>query len=177
MEKQKSQIDEEADSLVRKELLGGLGYLVVSTAGLFRLTFWELSWDVMEPICYFVTSTYFMACYAFFLRTRTEPSFEGIFRSRFSAKQKRLMELHNFDVERYSELKKAFHPYSTRLPASPPQPYSSFDKSEKVQLGVAHDHWFYVIYSKWNEKRNSTHFCFNLSFPCHVLLPYREVYD
>ncbi|KAM7528367.1 hypothetical protein LguiB_031777 [Lonicera macranthoides] len=111
MEIHKSAIDKKAESLVRRELWSGLGYLVVQTAGFMRLTFWELTWDVMEPICFYVTSMYFMAGYAFFLRTSREPSFEGYFQSRFSAKQKRIMKAEGFDVERYNELKKICYPH------------------------------------------------------------------
>ena len=107
MEKEKVVIDKKADELVRRELWGGLSFLVVQTAAFMRLTFWELSWDVMEPICFFVTSAYFMGGYTFFLRTSTEPSFEGYYKSRFIAKQKRLMKLHNFDIARYNDLKAA----------------------------------------------------------------------
>lgn len=110
LEKQKGEIDRKAESLVRRELWGGLGFLVVQTAGFMRLTFWELSWDVMEPICFYVTSMYFMAGYAFFLRTSREPSFEGFFESRFRTKQKKLMEMNNFDLSRYNELKKVLYP-------------------------------------------------------------------
>lgn len=107
MEKSKSQIDQKADALVRREMWGGLVYLVAQTAAFMRLTFWELSWDVMEPICFFVTSFYFMAGYAFFLRTSTEPSFEGFFHSRFQSKQRRLMQAQGFDLDRYNELRRA----------------------------------------------------------------------
>lgn len=110
LEKQKAGIDRKAESYVRRELWFGLGYLVVQTAAFMRLTFWELSWDVMEPICFYVTSLYFMGGYAFFLRTAKEPSFEGFFQSRFSAKQKRLMKARSFDVGRYNELKNAHRP-------------------------------------------------------------------
>ncbi|XP_057974879.1 calcium uniporter protein 4, mitochondrial [Malania oleifera] len=110
LEKQKATIDERARAQVRGELYCGLGFLVAQTLGFMRLTFWELSWDVMEPICFFVTSLHFALGYAFFLRTSSEPSFEGYFQRRFKAKQKRLMEAQNFDVERYKELRKAFCP-------------------------------------------------------------------
>ena len=105
MEKQKTMIDMEADQQVRRELRWGLGFLVAQTAALMRLTFWELTWDVMEPICYFITSSYFMGGYAFFLTTSKEPSFEGIYQSRFMAKQKHLMKLHNFDIHKYNRLR------------------------------------------------------------------------
>ncbi|GFQ01492.1 calcium uniporter protein 2 mitochondrial [Phtheirospermum japonicum] len=112
MEEKKSEIDSKAKLLVQRELWCGLGYLIVQTAAFMRLTFWELSWDVMEPICFYVTSIYFMGGYGFFLRTSIEPSFEGFYQSRFGAKQKRLMKAEKFDIERYKELKKACSPYS-----------------------------------------------------------------
>lgn len=142
MENQKTEIDQKAESLVRRELWGGLGFLVMQTAGFMRLTFWELSWDVMEPICFYVTSAYFMAGYAFFLRTSIEPSFEGFYHSRFVAKQKKLMKLHNFDIARYNQLKGACHPHyslSSLEPVRVPSTTtSSIDDSEKIHLGVIH---------------------------------------
>jgi calcium uniporter protein, mitochondrial len=108
MEDQKAEIDQQAAAQVRRELWCGLGFLIVQTAAFMRLTFWELSWDVMEPICFYVTSMYFMAGYTFFLRTAKEPSFEGFFQSRFASKQKRLIKARNFDPKRFNELKKAF---------------------------------------------------------------------
>ncbi|URE30516.1 hypothetical protein MUK42_17852 [Musa troglodytarum] len=104
MEETKAEIDRSATALVRRELWCGLGLMAAQTAAFMRLTFWELSWDVMEPICFCVTSIYFMAGYAFFLATSREPSFEGFFESRFAARQKRLMRAREFNVERFNEL-------------------------------------------------------------------------
>ncbi|WOG99021.1 hypothetical protein DCAR_0418367 [Daucus carota subsp. sativus] len=112
MEKQKAVIDRKAKSMVRAELYGGLGFMLVQTVGFMRLTFWELSWDVMEPICFFVTSLHFALAYSFFLRTSTEPTFEGFYQRRFKAKQEKLMKIHNFDVEKYNQLCQAFYPNS-----------------------------------------------------------------
>ncbi|XP_020596233.1 calcium uniporter protein 4, mitochondrial-like [Phalaenopsis equestris] len=106
LEQQKAMIDKLAEAKVRKELWCGLAFLAAQTAGFMRLTFWELSWDVMEPICFYVTSIYFMAGYGFFMRTSTDPSFEGFFKSRFATKQKQLMKAHNFDLCRFNELKR-----------------------------------------------------------------------
>lgn len=136
MEKQKSEIDKKADSLVRRELWGGLGYLVIQTVAFMRLTFWELSWDVMEPICFYVTSLYFMAGYGFFLRTSKEPSFEGFYQSRFSAKQKRLMKLHNFDLQRYNELRRTYCPQSSVPP--PPVDERMFSSGYKGDTDKVH---------------------------------------
>ncbi|RDX79794.1 Calcium uniporter protein 2, mitochondrial, partial [Mucuna pruriens] len=128
MEKKKEVIDNRANSMVRRELWAGLGFLMVQTAAFMRLTFWELSWDVMEPICFYVTSMYFMAGYAFFLRTSKEPCFEGFYQSRFSSKQKRLMKLHNFDIARYNELRAD----------APLSPTSVLDSSIAIPLDPFH---------------------------------------
>lgn len=117
MERWKSAIDRKAKKMVQRELWGGLAYLVVQTAAFMRLTFWELSWDVMEPICFYVTSIYFMGGYAFFLRTAKEPSFEGFFESRFRSKQKKLMKCEGFDVEKYKEWRKACYPHEEPWPS------------------------------------------------------------
>ncbi|XP_074300363.1 calcium uniporter protein 2, mitochondrial-like [Silene latifolia] len=109
LEDQKAEIDQKAEALVRRELWAGLGLMATQTAAFMRLTFWELSWDVMEPICFYVTSAYFMLGYTFFLRTSKEPSFEGFFQSRFNAKQKQLMKAQEFNLERYNELRRMFN--------------------------------------------------------------------
>ena len=105
MESEKAAIDAAAAAQVRRELWCGLGLVAAQTLGFMRLTFWELSWDVMEPVCFYVTSLYFMSGYAFFMRTDTEPSFEGFFRSRFASRQRRLMRARGFDVARYNALR------------------------------------------------------------------------
>lgn len=130
MEKEKAVIDKKANILVRRELWGGLGFLMFQTAGFVRLTFWELSWDVMEPICFYLTSIYFMASYAFFLRTSTEPSFEGFFQSRFKAKQIRLMKNYKFDLDRFNELKKVCYPHTFDGQATKKSASATYNRSE-----------------------------------------------
>ncbi|GJV76790.1 calcium uniporter protein 4, mitochondrial-like protein [Tanacetum coccineum] len=110
LERQKVLIDQKALSQVRSELYGGLGFLVLQTLAFMRLTFWELSWDVMEPICFFVTSFHFALAYMFFLKTSKEPTFEGFFQRRFMTKQRKLMDIYNFDHQKYNELCKVFYP-------------------------------------------------------------------
>ncbi|CAH1442793.1 unnamed protein product [Lactuca virosa] len=109
LEMQKALIDQKATSKVRGELYCGLTFLIVQTLGFMRLTFWELSWDVMEPICFFVTSFNFAIAYMFFLRTSKEPSFEGYFQRRFKVKQMKIMDAYNFDNKKYNELCKVFY--------------------------------------------------------------------
>lgn len=49
-----SKVHSSANSSARFYLWAGLFLLVFQLAAFIRLTFWELSWDVMEPIGFFV---------------------------------------------------------------------------------------------------------------------------
>ncbi|KAM7264969.1 hypothetical protein ACFE04_002652 [Oxalis oulophora] len=100
----KLSIDKEARAMVQRELYFGLGYLSLQTLWFMWLTFWLIGWDVMEPMCFFLTSIHFALAYVFFLRTSTEPSFEGYFNRRFKTKQNKLMKRKNFDVKKYNKL-------------------------------------------------------------------------
>ncbi|KAK9287014.1 hypothetical protein L1049_015422 [Liquidambar formosana] len=53
LQDKREEIDRLAHSLVRRILWSGLGMAIVQVGLLFRLTFWELLWDVTEPIAYF----------------------------------------------------------------------------------------------------------------------------
>lgn len=140
MERQKEMIDDKARAQVRAELYCGLGFLTIQTLGFMRLTFWELSWDVMEPICFFVTSLHFAFAYLFFIRTSTEPTFQGYFHRRFKAKQERLMKTHNFDIHRYNELCKACYPshHAGAIAISEPPPPPSFHHAQETLLRALH---------------------------------------
>ena len=48
----------------------GLGLMGVQFGALARLTWWEYSWDIMEPITYFVTYGTSMACFAYYVLTK-----------------------------------------------------------------------------------------------------------
>jgi hypothetical protein len=50
----------------------GLGLMSVQFGILARLTWWEYSWDIMEPVTYFVTYGTAMLCYAYFVLTKQE---------------------------------------------------------------------------------------------------------
>ncbi|XP_049866412.1 calcium uniporter protein, mitochondrial isoform X2 [Pectinophora gossypiella] len=50
----------------------GLGLMGVQFGVLARLTWWEYSWDIMEPVTYFVTYGTAMAAYAYFVLTKQE---------------------------------------------------------------------------------------------------------
>ncbi|ERN04510.1 hypothetical protein AMTRI_Chr05g71360 [Amborella trichopoda] len=105
LESELREIEGRAKKLTKRDLWFGLGVVVVQSLGLFRLTFWELSWDLMEPICFYLTSLYGLGAYALFMATSQEPSMEGLFSFRFNARRRALMRKHNFDLQRLTFLR------------------------------------------------------------------------
>ncbi|CAJ1970798.1 unnamed protein product [Sphenostylis stenocarpa] len=108
LEEQKMEIDKLAHSQVRRILWSGLGFGVFTVGLFFRLTFWEFSWDVMEPITYFTTSTGLVVGYSYFLFTSRDPTYQDFMKRLFLSRQRILHKNFNFDVKRYHELQRRF---------------------------------------------------------------------
>ncbi|KAL2620527.1 hypothetical protein R1flu_000732 [Riccia fluitans] len=106
LEKEKEVIDNLAHKQVRRFLWTGLGALTCQTALFFRLTFWELSWDVMEPVAFFLTTAGLIAGYTYFLITARDPSYQDFRKRLFLSKQRKLFKKMNFDFERYQLLRR-----------------------------------------------------------------------
>ncbi|KAL3681388.1 hypothetical protein R1sor_024344 [Riccia sorocarpa] len=106
LEQEKVVIDNLAHKQVRKFLWTGLLALTCQTALFFRLTFWELSWDVMEPVAFFLTTAGVIVGYTYFLITARDPSYQDFMHRLFLSKQRKLFKKMNFDFERYQLLKR-----------------------------------------------------------------------
>ncbi|KAI5082782.1 hypothetical protein GOP47_0002525 [Adiantum capillus-veneris] len=104
LQKEKEEIDRTAQKQVRKMLWGALGGFTLQSAIFFRLTFWDLSWDVMEPITFFVTSSSLLAGFFFFVLTHRDPSYHDLMNTLLSNKQQKLMKKKHFNVERFKQL-------------------------------------------------------------------------
>ncbi|EOA35535.1 hypothetical protein CARUB_v10020742mg [Capsella rubella] len=104
MRSMKEEIDVLAHQQVRKILWCGLGYSVVQIGIFIRLTFWEFSWDVMEPITFFTTATGIIVGYAYFLMTSRDPTYQDFMKRLFLSRQRKLLKSHKFDVEKFKEL-------------------------------------------------------------------------
>ncbi|XP_039486815.1 calcium uniporter protein, mitochondrial isoform X3 [Drosophila santomea] len=84
----------------------GLGLMSVQFGILARLTWWEYSWDIMEPVTYFVTYGTTMAMYAYYCVTKREYMMEDVKNREFSLTLYRNAKKVQFDVEHYNELKR-----------------------------------------------------------------------
>ncbi|KAJ9167415.1 hypothetical protein P3X46_022069 [Hevea brasiliensis] len=106
LQERKEEIDILAHKQVRRILWCGLGLGLLQVGLFFRLTFWEFSWDVMEPIGFFVTTTGIIIGYAYFLFTSRDPTYQDLMKRLFLSRQRKLFKKQKFDVERFKELQK-----------------------------------------------------------------------
>ncbi|XP_042395454.1 calcium uniporter protein 5, mitochondrial-like [Zingiber officinale] len=106
LQKKKEEIDALAHKQVRRILWSGLGFLIAQIGLFFRLTFWEFSWDVMEPIAFFSTTAGLIAGYGYFLITSRDPTYQDLLKRLFLSRQRKLIQKQCFDIERYTELQK-----------------------------------------------------------------------
>ncbi|XP_050542230.1 calcium uniporter protein, mitochondrial [Daktulosphaira vitifoliae] len=72
LEKKRQSIDLVANRQTSILTWVGLGLMSVQFGILARLTWWEYSWDIMEPVTYFVTYGTAMAVYAYYVLTKQE---------------------------------------------------------------------------------------------------------
>lgn len=72
LEKKRQELEDVAVRRTNVLTWVGLGLMSVQFGILARLTWWEYSWDIMEPVTYFVTYGTAMAAYAYFVLTKQE---------------------------------------------------------------------------------------------------------
>ncbi|KAK4802782.1 hypothetical protein SAY86_000985 [Trapa natans] len=106
LQEKKEEIDVLAHRQVRRILWSGLGFSLVQVGLFFRLTFWEFSWDVMEPIAFFTTTTGIVIGYAYFLFTSRDPTYQDFMKRLFLSRQRKLLKKHSFDTDRFVELQR-----------------------------------------------------------------------
>lgn len=75
LESLKGTIDAKAANKTNLLVWGGLAGMALQFGFLARLTWWEYSWDIMEPVTYFVTYGTSVLMYAYFVLTREEYTF------------------------------------------------------------------------------------------------------
>uniref|UniRef100_A0A8C8Z4D7 Calcium uniporter regulatory subunit MCUb n=1 Tax=Prolemur simus TaxID=1328070 RepID=A0A8C8Z4D7_PROSS len=83
----------------------GLALLSVQGGALAWLTWWVYSWDIMEPVTYFITFANSMAFFAYFLVTRQDYTYSAVKRRQFLQFFHKKSKQQHFDVEQYNRLK------------------------------------------------------------------------
>ncbi|MES1914768.1 MAG: hypothetical protein MHM6MM_006804 [Cercozoa sp. M6MM] len=104
LREQYSQLEQRAHGRATTTLRAAFAYFTLQSAAIIRLTWWELSWDIMEPVTYLLTMCTSWIGLSYFLRNNAEWSYDGW---HDVIKQKRLEKLlrkASFRCEHYEAL-------------------------------------------------------------------------
>ncbi len=82
-----------------------LGIMAAQWGIFFRLCYWDLSWDVVEPIGFFSSGLTTILSFAWFMQTRKNFSFEGLSHRVTSSYVQKKLEEENFNFVEYARLK------------------------------------------------------------------------
>ncbi|XP_048669820.1 LOW QUALITY PROTEIN: calcium uniporter regulatory subunit MCUb, mitochondrial [Marmota marmota marmota] len=101
----KARIEARSEAKTRGLLWAGLALLSVQGGALAWFTWWVYSWDIMEPVTYFLTFTNSMIYFAYFILTRQNYTYTLISRRQLLQFFHKKSEQQHFDVEQYNKLK------------------------------------------------------------------------
>ncbi|VDM44860.1 unnamed protein product [Toxocara canis] len=114
LEAMKARIDAECESHSERIMWAFFAAMGLQTGIFARLTWWEYSWDIMEPVTYFATYATVIATYGYYLYTRQVSSAFLLFIRNFeypTMKSRcytnyfyKKAQKYKFDVVRYNEL-------------------------------------------------------------------------
>uniref|UniRef100_UPI00398F75D4 calcium uniporter protein, mitochondrial isoform X2 n=1 Tax=Pristiophorus japonicus TaxID=55135 RepID=UPI00398F75D4 len=105
LEKVKLELARKADKRSMWVLWGGMAFMATQFGILARLTWWEYSWDIMEPVTYFITYGTAMAMYAYFVITRQEYIYPDARDRQYLHFFHKGANRTEFDIEKYNQLK------------------------------------------------------------------------
>ncbi|KAM4592166.1 calcium uniporter protein, mitochondrial isoform 1-T1 [Odontesthes bonariensis] len=105
LEKVKDELSKKAARRTTWVLWGGMAYMATQFGILARLTWWEYSWDIMEPVTYFITYGTAMAMYAYFVLTRQEYVYPDARDRQYLLFFHKGVKRTRFDIEKYNKLK------------------------------------------------------------------------
>ncbi|KYO24424.1 calcium uniporter regulatory subunit MCUb, mitochondrial isoform X2 [Alligator mississippiensis] len=104
-EQMKARITKSADARTSRLLWIGLALMSTQGGALAWLTWWVYSWDIMEPVTYFITYGSAMAFYAYFVLTKQDYVYPDVKDRQFLHYFYRKSKSQYFDVEQYNKLK------------------------------------------------------------------------
>jgi len=111
----KDQLDLKAETRSNVLIWAGFGYCVFQAAILARLTWWEFSWDVTEPITYFITFGTGLLSYMYFATLKSEYTYDNL-RDRLikRRKNKYYAREDNFSIEKWNQLHEFFQKFDRK---------------------------------------------------------------
>ncbi|XP_071373379.1 calcium uniporter regulatory subunit MCUb, mitochondrial-like [Centroberyx affinis] len=105
LEKTKAQLSRKARFQTSRALWAGMALLSVQGGALAWLTWWVYSWDVMEPVTYFITYATSIGVFAYFILTKQDYVYPDAQDRQFLQYFYKGARKKHFNVEKYNELK------------------------------------------------------------------------
>ncbi|GCB80448.1 hypothetical protein scyTo_0017179, partial [Scyliorhinus torazame] len=105
LEQIKSQLFLKAEAKSSQLMWVGLALMSTQAGALAWLTWWVYSWDIMEPVTYFITYGSSMGFYAYFLLTRQDCVYPDVKDRQFLHYFHRGAKRSSFDIEKYNKIK------------------------------------------------------------------------
>ncbi|XP_071768038.1 calcium uniporter protein, mitochondrial-like [Centroberyx gerrardi] len=105
LEKTKAQLSRKAQFQTSRALWAGMALLSVQGGALAWLTWWVYSWDVMEPVTYFITYATSIGVFAYFVLTKQDYVYPDAQDRQFLQYFYKGARKKYFNVEKYNELK------------------------------------------------------------------------
>ncbi|XP_066137065.1 calcium uniporter regulatory subunit MCUb, mitochondrial [Saccopteryx bilineata] len=105
LEEMKVRIEARSEAKSSGLLWTGLALLSMQGGALAWLTWWVYSWDIMEPVTYFITFANSMVFFAYFIVTRQDYTYSAIKSRQFLHFFHKKSNQQHFDVVQYNKLK------------------------------------------------------------------------
>ncbi|XP_075888303.1 calcium uniporter regulatory subunit MCUb, mitochondrial-like [Nelusetta ayraudi] len=105
MEKVRAQLSKTAEAQSSRVVWTGLAMLSVQGGALAWLTWWVYSWDVMEPVTYFITYATSMGAFAYYVLTKQDYVYPDVKDRQFLRYFYKGANKSKFSVSKYNELK------------------------------------------------------------------------
>eukprot|EP01135_Chromosphaera_perkinsii_P004538 Nk52_evm8s288 gene=Nk52_evmTU8s288 len=107
LEQQKTEIENIVEAKTNRRVWLGLGLMSVQFGIMARMTWWEYSWDIVEPISYFVTFGTGILGYAYFTLTKADYEYAGARERKFLQYFYKKSSSSGFDIQKYNDVKNA----------------------------------------------------------------------
>ncbi|XP_041075146.1 calcium uniporter protein, mitochondrial-like [Polyodon spathula] len=105
LEEVKGRLVRQAEARTTRLLWAGLAILSIQGGALSWLTWWVYSWDLMEPVTYFITYGSAIGFYSYFVLTKQDYVYPDIKDRQFLHYFYRGAKRQRFDVEKYNKLR------------------------------------------------------------------------
>lgn len=105
MEETRRQLAQRSERRTNLVLWGGLGWMSLQFGFFARLTWWEYSWDIMEPVTYFWGYGTSVLIFAYFVLTRQDYNYPDARDRQYLNFFSKMTTRHKFDVDKYNHLK------------------------------------------------------------------------